>query len=253
MEKEVFMRRLVEIACLAAIVMSCGVASGAEQKPYWFDAMKEVNANFDGNPGYVAQLGDSITYSMAFWVPIGWMEPRAYLTDDGLPKDPKSGRWRETLKGFRAKGRSNGNYSGWKVGNLLGVLDKVLAQQDPEVAIVMIGTNDMRADETYRKGLETVVEKCLAANCIPILNTIPPKRNREDMVAAINVVIKETAAKYKVPLVDFHAEVVKRRPGKTWDGTLIGKDGVHLTTPARELLGRQVAASIGKHLSRRPQ
>jgi hypothetical protein len=28
-------------------------------------------------------------------------------------------------------------------------------------------------------------------------------------------------------LVDFYAECLQRRPGKSWDGTIMSKDGVH--------------------------
>ena len=37
------------------------------------------------------------------------------------------------------------------------------------------------------------------------------------------------ALKYRVPLVDYHAAILERRPGRSWDGTLISKDGVHPT------------------------
>jgi len=202
-------------------------APGGAPVPYWYKPMKEVNAGFEGNPGYVAQFGDSITYSMAFWTSIGWMEPDAFLKgDDGFPKRPKR-RWRDTLKGFRAKGGNHGNYSGWRVGNLLGTVDKVLKREQPEAAIIMIGTNDMNAGPKYRDGLDQVVRKCIAAHCIPILNTIPPRRGRMKTCEEINAVIREVAAKHNVPLVDFYAEVMKRRPGTSWDGTLISKDGVH--------------------------
>src|SRR5208283_2557951 len=120
------------------------VAAVAVDKPYWLDPMKAVHEGFRGNRGYIAQFGDSITYSMAFWTPIGWDEPDAYLTkDDGMPKRPKDKRWRDTIKGFRAKGGEQGNYSGWRVGDVLGVIDTVLKREQPEAAIIMIGTNDV--------------------------------------------------------------------------------------------------------------
>ena len=57
---------------LCLVIMSaCTTASLAAEKPYWVEPMKAVHAGFHGNPGYVAQFGDSITYSMAFWTPIG--------------------------------------------------------------------------------------------------------------------------------------------------------------------------------------
>ena len=38
----------------------------AAEKPYWVEPMQTLNAGFNGNPGYVAQFGDSITFSLAF-------------------------------------------------------------------------------------------------------------------------------------------------------------------------------------------
>jgi lysophospholipase L1-like esterase len=192
--------------------------------------MKAVNAGFDGNPGYVAQFGDSITYSMAFWTPVGWMEPDSFLTeDDGLPKRPEK-RWRDTLKGFRAKGGEHGNYSKWTVRDLLKTVPTVLEREKPELVIVMIGTNDTRPDgppEDYGENLRKLMRLIMDAHCVPILNTIPPKRNQADGVEKTNNIIREVAAELKLPLVDYHAEILKRQPGEAWLGTLVSDDGVH--------------------------
>ncbi len=193
--------------------------------------MRKVHAGFKGQKGYVAQFGDSITYSMAFWSPMSWDDPSKYLIgDDGLPKAPKNARWRDLIKGARDKGPKFANYSGWKVGKLLESVDAVLARERPEAAIIMIGTNDIsggKVPANYRAELEQVIKKCLAAHCVPVLNTIPPRRDREKVVAEINALIREVAKAQEIPLVDFHAEIIHRRPGKSWDGTIISKDGVH--------------------------
>ena len=199
--------------------------------PYWLDAMKAVHATFQGQTGYVAQFGDSITYSMAFWTPIGWDEPDRYLiAADGLPKRPKEKRWRDTLQGFRAKGPEQGNYSGWRVGDVLKALDAVLEHAQPELTILMVGTNDISGGtvpESYREQLKQVVRKCLAAHCVPILNTIPPRRGRDEAVQTANQVIRAVAREGQVPLADFYAECLRLRPGQTWDKTIISEDGIH--------------------------
>ena len=194
-------------------------------------AMRKVHEGFKGQRGYVAQLGDSITYSMAFWSSIGWDEPQRYLTvDDGLPKKPGSMRWRDYVKGTRDKGPRHANYSGWQVGQLLNSMDAVIERDKPEVAIIMIGTNDISGGgvpEHYRGRLEQVVRKCTAAGCVPILNTIPPRRGRAEAVAEANKIIRDVALKLHVPLADFHSECIRRRPDGSWDGTIISRDGVH--------------------------
>lgn len=221
------LRRLLALFLLLSASLAAGDPPPA---PYWYEAMKKVNAKFEGNPGYVAQFGDSITYTMAFWVPIGWMEPAEFLSDDGFPRNPKEKRWRDTLKGFRAKGDEHANMSGWRVDNLLATVPAVLKRENPEAAIIGIGTNDTGpggADASYGPNLEKLVQMCLAANCIPILNTIPPKRGCMPGVEKTNAIIRDLARKHSVPLVDYYAEIMKRQPGEAWDGSLIDKDGVH--------------------------
>ncbi len=193
--------------------------------------MRRVHAGFDAAGGYVAQFGDSITYSMAFWSPIGWDAPDRYLTHDGgLPKTPLHARWRDVIRGARDKGPKYANYSGWRVQQLLESMDEVLQGERPEVAMIMIGTNDISGNHvppTYADQLTQVVERCLAAHCVPIISTIPPRRGHATAVDEANRIIRELATRKQIPLVDYHAECLRRRPGDTWDGTLISDDGVH--------------------------
>ena len=79
----------------------------------------------------------------------------------------------------------------------------------------------------YRANLEQVIDKCLKAHCVPILNTIPPRRGHEKAVGEINQVIRNIASKQSLPLVDYYADCLRTCPGNTWDGTIISKDGVH--------------------------
>jgi len=165
---------------------------------------------------------------------MSWDDPQRFLNQDaGLPKTPVKGRWRDAIQGARDKGPKFGNYSGWRVGNLLKTMDAVLVHDRPESAIIMIGTNDIsgnRVPAGYRAGLESIVDKCLKAHCVPILNTIPPRRGHDKSVKAINAIIRDVAAKQKLPLADFYAACLRARPGNTWDGTIISKDGVHPKT-----------------------
>jgi len=224
---------LVASAFLPATAFLTTPAVRDVEGPYWVESMKAAHAGFRGNTGYVAQLGDSITYSMAFWTPIGWDEPDRYLTAaDGLPKRPEQKRWRDTLKGFRDKGPEHGNFSGWRASDVLGVLDDVLKRETPEIAIIMVGTNDISGGavpEDYRDQLKTIVQKCLAAHCVPILNTIPPRRGYDTAVEAANRVIRQLARESKVPLADYYAECLRLRPARSWENTIISEDGVHPT------------------------
>ena len=42
---------------------------GTDLAPAVLARAKEIHADFKGQEGYIAQFGDSITYSMAFWSP----------------------------------------------------------------------------------------------------------------------------------------------------------------------------------------
>jgi lysophospholipase L1-like esterase len=224
------MRHFVAVLFAIAVLTLLLSPSLAAEKPYWVDAMQSVHAGFQGTTGYVAQFGDSITYSMAFWSPLGWDDPDQYLIkDDGLPKRPQQ-KWRDVLKGFRAKGPEQGNYSGWRVGDVLKAMDEVLRREKPEAAIIMVGTNDIsggKVPDGYRDGLKKIVQKCLNAHCVPILNTIPPRRGHDAAVEAANRIVREVAQESKAPLADFYAECLRLRPGKSWDKTIISDDGVH--------------------------
>jgi lysophospholipase L1-like esterase len=218
---------------LLALVLVVDVVGGETKRlsPEVIKNAREIHKGFKGESGRVAQFGDSITYSMAFWSAMSWSDPGKFLpADDGLPKLPAGKQWKNVIKGARNKGTKFSNYSGWKVGNLLKSVDAVIARDKPEAALIMIGTNDIngkKVPDGYRAGLEKVVSKCLVAHCVPILNTIPPRRDRDEAVTAVNVIVREIAAEQKLPLVDFHASCLQVRPGKTWDGTIISKDGVH--------------------------
>ncbi len=221
-------RDLREQARVAALAKGAPAsATGGD----WVQAMRELNARFDGTKNYVAQFGDSITYSMAFWKFISWTNPDEYLPDDGLPRNPGK-RWRDTILGAgnEGKGEAEGNYSKWTSADLLKAVPGVLANRKPEVAIIMIGSNDSAADQLaadYATNLQQIVRLCLDAECIPILSTIPPRRGCPQSVSQANAIIEAAAARYQVPLVDFHGAIMQYAPAGEWDRTLISEDGVH--------------------------
>jgi lysophospholipase L1-like esterase len=238
------MKKLAILLTMALVVAALTVAQEAKPdaatKPaaaaYWVEPMKKAHEGFQGEAGYVAEFGDSITYTNAFWKPVAWFDYGKYIPDDGLPKAPGDKSWKNVIKGVgqgdQGKGPDEGNYSGWTVKNVLSVVPKVLEKRKPEVAIIMVGTNDISGGSVpkdYKDDLEKVVQLCLDAKCVPVLNTIPPRRGRTDAVEACNKIIKELAEAKKVPLVDYCAEIMKLQPGNAWDGTIIDKDGVHPT------------------------
>lgn len=234
---------------VALAMAACSAATVAAAEPpaaddAWVSAMRAVHERFDGASGTLAQFGDSITVSLAYWAPLehearnasaemetalarvrGWQRPEC---------------WREWRGGDY--GNDGGQTIRWADQNLEAWLDRLR----PEVAVVMFGTNDLGGLERdeYAAKTRSVVERCLARGTVVILSTIPPRHGYDDKAAEFAEAVREIAAELHVPLIDYHAEILSRRPDD-WDGalekfaeyqdyevpTLIARDGVHPSYP----------------------
>ena len=242
-------RFLLSLAGLLATALTIGAQGDGPARPEgrdWKGEMRRVHARFQGRPGTFAHFGDSITETLAFWTPL---------------KDARKDAPPEMADAFRRveaymrpecwrdwKGPEFGNQGGrttrWAEQNVCTWLGRL----DPEVALVMFGTNDLRefgVDE-YRDRLRSVVRQCLNRGTVVILSTIPPRHGLEEKAAAFADAARGVARELAVPLIDYHAEILKRRPDD-WDGasddfrmfegydvpTLLARDGVHPSAPKR--------------------
>ena len=242
----VVLRPLVA-ACLT-IALSCAwVAAQAQANGpdanVWVPAMKRVHAKFKGERGTFAQFGDSITVSRAFW--FGLQHARRN-------PPPEMVRDFDRVKDYMLedcwdwKGPQYGNEGRMTIRWAHENVDRWLKSLNPEVALIMFGTNDLGGLdlEEYEAKTRQVVERCLDNGTIVILSTIPPKHGQAEKAAVFADAIRKVAADLKVPLTDYHAEILKRRP-EDWDGamekfsgyqgydvpTLISRDGVHPSNP----------------------
>jgi hypothetical protein len=98
--------------------------------------------------------------------------------------------------------------------------------------------------DDYRATTEEVVRRCLDAGTVVILSTIPPRSGFADKAATFAQAIRDLAGTLRLPRIDFHADILKRRP-QDWDGsleqfaqwdgydvpTLLARDGVHPSHP----------------------
>ena len=120
---------------------------------------------------------------------------------------------------------------------------KWLAKLNPEVALVMFGSNDVGQLDAaeYAAKLRAVVERRLANGTVVILSTMPPRSGHVEKSRAFAEAARKIAAELRVPLSDYFAEITKRRPDD-WDGalakfkdvpTLIARDGVHPSNPQK--------------------
>jgi len=219
---------------------------GKEGERSWVQAMRQVHARFKRAPGTLACFGDSITVTLAFWSPLPHRAKE-------LPAEAV--RAYELVKGYmnadcwaKWKGPEYGNAGSmtirWAHQNVAAWLKKL----NPEVAVILFGTNDLTEltlDEFERKTRE-VVKHCLENGTVAILTTLPPRSGMVDKSRRFAEVVRRIAKDTHVPLIDYQAEILARRP-HDWDGslakfkdvpgdtydvpTLIARDGVHPSNP----------------------
>ena len=221
----------------------------ADEPPMWAGPMKLVHARFIGRPGTLALFGDSITVTKAFWSPLAYApnnlpdplgknlkDVKAYMLDDCWSK------WR---------GSDYGNESGKTTRWAEDHLDEWLKKLNPETVVLMFGTNDLNQIDAgeYETRTRSVVEKCLKNGTVVILTTIPPRVGAEKKSKEFAEAERKIARDLKLPLIDYQAEILKRRPDD-WNGTLpqfkadaakdvysvatlISGDGVHPSNPSK--------------------
>ena len=146
------------------------------------------------------------------------------------------------------RGEAYGNASSTTVAWARQHVDRWLETLKPEAALIMFGTNDLpdRNERGYQTALTEVGQACIRRGTIPILSTLPPRSGFATEAATFSGLVRAIAAQLDVPLIDYHAEILARRP-HDWDGTtaatpggdpyevltLISGDGVHPSNPAR--------------------
>ena len=156
--------------------------------------------------------------------------------------------------------------------NVLKNLQQWVIREKPAVVHFNCGIHDTKhfketgkfqvSPEQYEANLRKIVEGIrketgaivLFATTTPILDdrAAAARKGRDyellgSSVEQYNAIAKKVMKELSVPVNDLHAAMSKpERPHTT--ETLIGPDGVHLTTPARELLGNRIAAFVGERL-----
>ncbi len=230
---------------LAALAAAARLAAEETPQPQPWDyaaAMKAASARSKGRAGVVLHLGDSITYANPYgaWARYGagrtpddvallrWMHAGDDNDTDGwwlARVDLPGGRSHTACSGIRSDEMLAGGKSN------LPPLAELLDKYQPQMAVLMLGTNDVsagRKPEEFRADMTKAVDLILERGIIPIVSTIPPHVGRPELARSFNEALRALAKAKSVPLVDFEAEILKRRPND-WDGTLLGKGDVHPT------------------------
>lgn len=109
---------------------------------------------------------------------------------------------------------------------------------NPSVAVIMVGTTDIHAfgdAARFETSLRDLVELCLDRSIIPILTTIPETNSRWVIgvdvwldVDSYNAVIENTARRYAVPYIDYHAAM------DSLDGYGLDEFMIHPSAPVDE-------------------
>jgi hypothetical protein len=93
--------------------------------------------------------------------------------------------------------------------------------EQPSVLIIRLGVNDSGVPKMFDTNLRKIVDYAIEQGVIPILSTKPDER---EGTGAINDLVKQIAADYKLPLWDYE-QVAKTLPGRG-----LGPDGAHMTS-----------------------
>jgi lysophospholipase L1-like esterase len=209
---------------------------------YDYDAaMKKTAAKFKGTPGVFLHLGDSITYANpnTAWARGGsdqsaavkdflkWTHAGKKDDSDGwylASVDVPGGRSHTAAGGVRADEFLKGGKGG------LPALTDILKKYNPQLALYMLGTNDIsagRPTDKYIADVEKALDLLLDNGTVVILSTLPPYRGKGKQVDDFNAALRELAKKKQVPLLDLYAEM-KARAGDDMEKAYLSDDGVHL-------------------------
>ena len=231
---------------------------------YWVEPMRQIHKRFKGKPGTLAQYGDSITVTMAFLSGFSYGKgitaknctPEVQAELDAITSYADRTLWRQ-WKGWRW-GCEGQMKSDWFLANIDGWQKKM----NPEVGVILFGTNDIAglAPPEYTENMAAAVRRMLTGGTVPMLTTVPPKSGADHVMADYYLALVSVARELKIPVIDYYAEIMRRRPDD-WNGrldkfkdrkgyqvlTLISGDGVHPSNPKEYVndFGEQALSNNG--------
>ena len=235
-------------AVLTALPLAIAAGIAADEKPLAQDwdyvgPMTKVAAKFHGRPGVVIHLGDSITYANPYgqWARFGKGQSaadKAALAWMHAGRDDDSDGWWLARFDHPDGGRSYTACGGLRADEMLAggkqkmpPLEKLLDTYRPQIAVYMLGTNDVSASrslDAYRADVEKSIGLMLDRGIIPIVSTIPPHVGNLAKSKAFNEALRTLCRSHGLPMIDYEREILLRRPND-WNGTLLGRGDAHPT------------------------
>lgn len=237
-------RLLPTLLLCAAVRLVAGDAAPRTETWDYAPTVTAIAATFTGKPGKVVPMGDSITYSnqSSRWARNGagrtpeeealctWMRAGQNDAANGwwlAADDQPSGRSWTAASGVTSAEYLKGGKGG------LPPLAAILQQHQPQIALLLLGTNDVLRNvpaKDYLANMEAIYAACTAAGTVPVVTTIPPtSKAKEADVQAYNDGLYALAGRLKLPFLDLHGVFLQRGPGGSWQQNLLAKDGIHMS------------------------
>lgn len=204
--------------------------------PTWTDtaqAIYEVGQRQGRDPAMFAKVGDSMTASDEFLVPLvgdyalgDYDELQAVL--DHFAPDAFARQSTAATEGFMTISVLDPLWAGEECEPNESPLLCEYRQANPAFALVMFGTNDVLAIDaaTFDYYLRTLVIETANAGVVPIMFTFPPRPEDVEKSLLFSRIIVTIAADYDLPLVNL---LVALEPLP--DYGVDPDDTLHLTTP----------------------
>lgn len=177
----------------------------------------------------IVALGDSLTYGYPFGNPLSWVQGAS--EELGIPI-------------------LNQGTNGDTIGRLLRRLNIDVLDINPEICLILGGTNDVFQDvdlETMKSNFSKLTEKLLEQKILPVVGLPPPVQDKEieKNLTKFRNWLKRHAKACSLQTIDFHKCFLDKRK-RILPGTL--EDGVHPSAKGYELMAESATKCLNKIL-----
>ncbi len=234
--------QIAALPVLATAAPASAVAAYVESPPYLSDLSPRVHEIYRfgqsrGNrPNKFALIGDSNTENPKFFRPFDWgmynLGGYGYLEDTVRFFKGSFDRTSPAARGgfSTSKALDPGQADAGQCGGESPVVCE-LRQQQPSVALVLIGTGDQHSWQGFESRYRQILDLCISYGVVPILITKGDDLEHRDNSAPsgyINAIIRQLAAEYQVPLLNL-TQVLDTLPARGFID-----DGFHYNWPPDE-------------------
>lgn len=204
--------------------------------PFVADNLRAIAARGAGNPDVFSKVGDSITVDRNFFTCLA----SASVSFTGYEHLAGTHAY---FRGGDAGGSTpfdraslaalGGRTASWAMtGGADSPLERELAAVEPQLAVVMFGTNDMgwfpddmpRMFRWYGENYIQLVDRLIEGGVVPLLTSIPQRTNSAFLnrwVPTVNQFVRGLAQARQVPFIDYHLALSTLPDFGLWS------DGVH--------------------------